>query len=142
MPKPHIPKRLRDEVAERAKHCCEYCQIPKSHVPVPFDVEHIVPLNIGGTNNADNLAYSCHGCNLYKMHLIEAFDSETGQSVPLFHPRKDEWKLHFAWDENFEKILAQSPTGRATVEQLRLNRVALLNLRRVMVAADKLPPEN
>lgn len=41
--------------------CCAYC----SHtLPTNYHVEHIVPLNFGGSNKIDNLVLSCVRCNL------------------------------------------------------------------------------
>jgi hypothetical protein len=37
-------------------------------------------------------------------------------------------------------ILGVTPVGRATVDTLQLNREALVNLRRVLVAAGEHPP--
>lgn len=60
--------------------------------------------------------------------------------APLFHPRVDRWSHHFAWNENYTLILGLTPTGRATVEKLQLNRSGLINLRRVLVRAGAHPP--
>jgi hypothetical protein len=61
--------------------------------------------------------------------------------VRLFHPRRDRWADHFAWTDDGTRILGLTPTGRATVEALRLNREPLVNLRRVLVQAGEHPPE-
>jgi hypothetical protein len=62
-----------------------------------------------------------------------------GEVVPLYHPRLNRWQDHFAWNEDSTIILAISPTGRATVEKLQLNRSGLVNLRRVLIAAGVQP---
>jgi hypothetical protein len=61
--------------------------------------------------------------------------------VPLFHPRRDRWGDHFAWNADFTRIVGLTPTGRATVEKLQLNRVGVVNLRRVMLIAGLHPPK-
>jgi hypothetical protein len=54
-------------------------------------------------------------------------DPKTNQEVPLFHPRKDVWKEHFAWKG--VKIEGLTATGRATVKALNFNRPLILAIR-------------
>ncbi|MGK7925810.1 MAG: HNH endonuclease [Spirulina sp.] len=65
---------IKDIVAERANWCCEYCQSQLRYSPDPFSVEHIIPVIRGGTNDLDNLALSCQGCNNRKYTSITARD--------------------------------------------------------------------
>jgi hypothetical protein len=85
---------------------------------------------------------SCQGCNNHKYNRTRAPDPVSDQSVPLFHPRRQRWADHFAWSNDSTQILGLTPTGRATVEALQLNRPALVNLRRVLVEACEHPPED
>lgn len=82
-------------VAARAKHICEYCHAPEAVFNLPFEVEHIIPLSLGGSDDENNLALSCRSCNLYKSNLISGFD-DTATEVRLFSPREDTWTEHFA----------------------------------------------
>jgi hypothetical protein len=59
---------------------------------------------------------------------------------PLFNPRQQKWGEHFNWSENFTRIIGLTPTGRATVVSLQLNREELLNFRRILFAAGEHPP--
>ena len=104
-------------------------------------MEHIIPLAKGGTHDLDNLAWSCQGCNSRKYVSTEALDPVTGQTVPLYHPRRDRWSAHFAWNEDNTLVIGLTPTGRATVEKLQLNRAGVVNLRRVLSSLDIHPPE-
>ncbi|MCB0853898.1 MAG: HNH endonuclease [Bacteroidetes bacterium] len=61
----NISLKLREKVAIRANHLCEYCKSPKSYSPSPFDVEHVFPISLGGNSLFENLAYSCNGHNPY-----------------------------------------------------------------------------
>jgi hypothetical protein len=79
-------------------------------------------------------------CNNHKYNLIEARDSVSGAMVPLFHPRRDRWADHFEWDSTFARIIGTTPVGRATVDQLRLNRPSLQNLRIVLRSVGQHPP--
>jgi len=57
---------VRQMVAERANWRCEYCQSPEDLAPQSFTLEHIVPSSQGGSDDLDNLAYACQGCNSSK----------------------------------------------------------------------------
>jgi hypothetical protein len=127
-------------VRDRAWECCEYCRSQASFAPDPFSVEHIVPRSRGGATEAANLALSCQGCNNRKYTAMEAIDPVTGDPVPLFHPRRHSWSEHFAWNEDYTLILGLTPTGRATVEKMKLNRSGLVNLRRILADAGAHPP--
>ncbi|MEP7341197.1 MAG: hypothetical protein ABI977_25935 [Acidobacteriota bacterium] len=86
-----------------------------------------------------NLALAC-GCNLYKSNRTHARDPQTNRLVPLFNPRQHKWSTHFRWSDDFLKIVGRTPTGRATVAALRMNRTELINLREVLFASGKHPP--
>jgi len=60
--------------------------------------------------------------------------------APLYNPREHRWSEHFAWNEDFTVLVGMTPTGRATIVKLALNRVAVVNLRRVLRAAGEHPP--
>lgn len=65
----------------------------------------------------------------------------TGETAPLYHPRHQTWSDHFEWSADFTLIVGLTPTRRATVEVLHLNRERLANLRRVLYAMGEHPPE-
>jgi len=101
-------------VAERARDCCEYCCSQERFAMQSFSVEHIVPRSRGGKTTLDNLALSCQGCNNHKYTKVEGHDPVTGDIVPLYHPRRQQWRNHFAWNEDFTLIIGLTPVGRAT----------------------------
>lgn len=114
---PHYPL-----VAERAGHRCEYCHAPEAVFNMPFEVEHIIPLAKDGLDEASNWALACRSCNLNKSNHTDGFDLATQQRVRLFHPRQDNWTEHFAVDEvSLFTLQGNTPIGRATVSQLRMN---------------------
>lgn len=116
-------------VARRADHRCEYCRAPEVVFNFPFEVEHVVPTSAGGGSESANLALACRSCNLFKSDRTTATDPETGIEVPLFHPREDRWVVHFRHDEESGEIRGRTPTGRATVDTLRMNDPAHLTAR-------------
>lgn len=133
-------EKLRQQVAQRAQHCCEYCFSQANYSPDPFSIEHIIPLVKGGLTISLNLALSCQGCNNRKYIFTSNFDPITGQFADFYNPRKDVWREHFRWNQNFSKIVGISPTGRVTVERLQLNRQEVVNLRVVLAAIGQHPP--
>lgn len=140
MSKPAIPLQVRRQVLERANGNCEYCKNQQTYSTAPFSVEHILALSKGGDHELQNLALSCPACNAHKYTKQAALDSLTRKVVPLFNPRTQIWAEHFVWDETRTQILGLTPTGRATVKCLKMNRVESVNLRLVLAAFGKHPP--
>lgn len=137
-----ISANTRAKVAQRAGHICEYCRTPSAFSSSKFSVEHIIPRSIGGTNVLENLAYACQGCNNIKFTKTEALDPERNVLVPIFHPREHNWGDHFCWDVGLLEIIGLTPTGRATVDALKLNRIEVCNLRSVLFLIGEHPPQN
>jgi 5-methylcytosine-specific restriction endonuclease McrA len=81
---PHYPL-----VAKRAVHRCEYCGAPEAVFNFPFEVEHVLPIIHGGSNDDSNLALSCRACNVHKGAAIQCNDPVTKTEVVLFNPRRD-----------------------------------------------------
>ncbi len=133
-------KTLRQFIFKRAKGCCEYCKMQAKYSPDSFCLEHIIPKNKNGETTESNLALSCSGCNGHKYNKTEGYDKISGKNVPLFHPRKQDWNSHFAWNEDFTEIIGITSTGRATAETLDMNRESLINIRKVLVTLNEHPP--
>lgn len=131
----------REFIAQRANERCEYCQIPADFSPESFEIEHIAPLSKGGTNELDNLAWACGGCNSRKGGRTYGVDTVTQKPAPLFHPRTDYWDEHFGWHDSDTQVEGRTATGRVTVETLELNRKGLINLRKVLSLIGIHPPE-
>lgn len=132
---------LKRAVRERARGYCEYCMSPEIYSTYAFSVDHIVPPGKGGTNDIDNLALACQGCNSHKYNKTSAEDLLSGDVVSLFNPRKDMWRDHFFWSEDYMEIIGKTPTGRVTIEALKLNRTRLVNLRRGLYQLGEHPPD-
>jgi hypothetical protein len=118
----------RDLVRRRAGQRCEYCHLPQGYSSLTHHVEHIVAKQHGGSDDADNLALACHRCNLHKGPNLTGIDPLTGQTASLFHPRRDPWSEHFAFEG--VRIVGISPIGRATVQVLGINDARRLELRK------------
>jgi hypothetical protein len=140
MPRTRITAQQRQRVIQRAQGCCEYCRCQVDFATQSFSVEHIIPLTHEGASSLDNLALACQGCNGHKYTKRTVEDPIDGAVVPLFHPREQKWHDHFRWSDDFTLIIGLTPTGRATVAALKMNRLGVVNLRRVLFALGEHPP--
>jgi len=131
---------IRNLVHQRAGGLCEYCHTSERWQYVSFTVDHVVPLSKGGTNNPGNLALSCFHCNRRKADRMMAMDPISGEEVSLYSPRRDEWRLHFAWSGDGLRIVGITATGRATVLVLDLNRERVINIRSADRTVGRHPP--
>jgi hypothetical protein len=115
-------------VRERAANRCEYCHMRQEDEPFyRLHIEHIIARQHAGSDDASNLALSCHHCNLHKGPNLSAIDPMTSQVVLLFHPRRQTWAEHFFVQGH--AIRGMTPVGRATVRLLAMNAVARMELR-------------
>lgn len=119
-------------VRERADNRCEYCLLRQEYCEFTHHIEHIVSKQHGGRDAVDNLALACHRCNLKKGPNLTGVDPVTGELAPLFHPRRNRWEEHFAFQNT--KIEGLTPTGRATVQLLAMNDARRLELRSELLA--------
>lgn len=142
MSEERVTAKQRRTVAERAQDCCEYCRCQVRFATQSFSVEHIIPRSQGGKTALDNLALACQGCNGHKYNKIEGYDPVSGQIVSLYHPRQQEWSSHFTWNDDYTLIVGLTPTGRATIEALQLNREGVVNLRKVLYIMAEHPPKS
>jgi len=85
-----------------------------------LEVEHIIPVAKGGSDDEINLWLACPLCNGHKSDKVEAKDPETGETVPLFNPRTQTWSEHFEWAADGLRVVGRTPAGRATVLALHL----------------------
>jgi hypothetical protein len=125
-------------VRERAASRCEYCGLSQAGQEATFHVDHIVPRRMAGPTRADNLALACVSCSLRKEARRSAIDPATGRRASLFHPRRQRWTDHFHWEG--VHVAGLTPTGRATVAALRMNRPLILALRQEETLRGRHPP--
>ena len=133
-----IAAQLRRLVRERAGSRCEYCGLSQEGQEATFHIDHIVPKRTAGSTRADNLALACVSCSLRKEARRSAVDPATRRSAPLFHPRRQRWADHFRWEGI--RVAGLTPTGRATVEALRINRPLILAIRQEEALRGRHPP--
>ncbi len=134
-----IPADLRGRVEQLDESRCAYCRSPQDMEISPFEIDHIVPSSVGGPTEEDNLCLACPSCNRYKAARQFAVDPLSGEIVPLFHPRNQRWSEHFEWAPGTLEVVGLTPTGRATLTLLRLNRPQFLRLRHLWARMRAMP---
>lgn len=142
MSKSYIPVALRQQIVERAKNCCGYCQTQAEVIGQPLQVDHIIPEAAGGKTEIANLWLACVPCNQRKAYRTHAHDPQSGQIAPLFNPATERWSSHFRWSEDGAEMIGLTATGRATIAALQLNRSLLAKSRKRWVAAGWHPPQD
>lgn len=110
----------KQRVRERAHDCCEYCRIAQASRMVRFQIDHIIAVSHGGTDDESNLCLACFKCNGYKGPNIAAADPVTGTATFLFNPRTQSWDKHFRLNDD-ATITGITPEGRTTINVLRIN---------------------
>ncbi|MCO5053022.1 MAG: HNH endonuclease [Verrucomicrobiae bacterium] len=133
-----IPAQLRRQAIQRAGNRCEYCGLSQVSQEATFHIDHVIPTDAGGATTLNNLALACVSCSLRKGARMKAIDPKTGNEVRLFSPRRDSWRLHFRWDG--VRVVGISPTGRATVAALNLNRDVAQAIRHEEILRARHPP--
>jgi hypothetical protein len=136
----YVPEKLKQQVEERAKRRCEYCQT-QMIVIITLQVEHIYPSSKGGETSLDNLCLACSICNNAKKAFLTGIDPQTGQESRLFNPRSDVWAEHFIWIDDGAKLEGLTPIGRATVQRLNMNRIDVVESRQFWVKVGWHPPK-
>ena len=112
----------------RARDRCEYCRISQLGQEATFHVDHVVPRHAGGATADNNLALACVSCSLRKGARTVARDPVSGSEVAIFNPRRESWDAHFVMTPEFA-LEGLTPTGRASIELLRMNRPNALIVR-------------
>jgi len=138
----YISKELRELVAIQARRRCGYCLTAEAIVGTPMEIDHIIPASRGGLTEELNLWLACSLCNDHKTNRIAGLDLESEMMVSLFDPRRQAWTEHFRWTAEGDRIVGLTPTGRATVAVLNLNRPTLVHARRLWVSVGWHPPSD
>ena len=121
-----IDAATRTLVWERAANRCEYCRIHQDDVDFfTFHVEHIIPRQHGGSDDAANLCLACRECNAAKGPNLTGLLE--GRIVPLYNPRRQAWKRHFRWQGGL--LVGKTLAGQVTIHVLNINEARRLAVR-------------
>jgi hypothetical protein len=138
----YIPAEIAQRVRASAQNRCGYCLSPQMLVMARLEIEHIIPIFKGGSDDESNLWLACPLCNGHKSSKIEAVDPKTKETVPLFNPRTQSWNDHFYWSDDGTQIIGSTAIGRATVVALCLDSDSdAIEVRRYWVEAGWHPPK-
>jgi hypothetical protein len=118
-------------VRERAGRRCEYCRFPEAFTIRAFHCDHVIADQHGGKSVMENLAWACNHCNLHKGPNLSGIDPISGETIPLFHPRRDQWEDDFLWKGSL--LVGRNATGRATVQVLDANNALLIAARAALM---------
>lgn len=132
-----MDERTVEAVRIRANFRCEYCLLSESLHPGPFEVEHIVAHQHGGSDAMGNLAVACRPCNWAKGPNLAG--RSDGKLFPLFHPRMQNWSRHFRWEHT--TLVGKTKTGIVTVQVLNMNEATRLMLRENLLFEGRFPPD-
>jgi hypothetical protein len=135
-----ISRQLRELVRARAQRCCEYCQTSERVTGLRCQVDHIIPVSQGGATAEENLCLACSACNGHKQARSAGVDPQTGETVALYNPRRQEWRQHFAWSDDGTEIMGMTSTGRVTVVALEMNDLLMMTARSLWVGMGVHPP--
>lgn len=131
---------LRKRLEDADDHLCVYCQTSVGNTGQPLTIDHVTPQSAGGETEFENLGLACRRCNEFKGGTIIAKDPLTGEEMPLFHPRRDQWNQHFTWDATGTRLIGLTAIGRATILALAMNDETIVGARRRWVSAGWHPP--
>lgn len=142
MSRPYIADEIRVSVAVAAKDRCGYCLTQAHVIGEAMNLDHIIPVLLGGLSEESNLWLACSRCNRYKSAKVSATDPQSGAVVSLFDPRRQKWAEHFAWTSDGITVVGLTAIGRAKVEALQINNPRIVKSRKLWVAAGWHPPQD
>lgn len=117
----YIRAELRRLVIARARGLCEYCLIHEDDTFFGCQIDHIVSEKHDGPTEADNLAYACMYCNLYKGTDVGTFVQGRQILIRFFNPRTDAWHDHFALHSDGVTLIPLTDIGEATTRIFQFN---------------------
>ena len=133
-----ITNAQRQIIHELAGSCCEYCRVAQGDRLSKFQIDHIIALKHGGSDETDNLCLACLKCNSFKGVNVAALDPETGEATKLYNPRRQPWDNHFQANPD-GTLTGITSEGRATIAVLRINEESRVKQRRMAMMLNEYP---
>lgn len=103
---------FREQVRQRARCACEFCGVSETDVGGLLTIDHFQPQSKGGSDDLENLIYSCASCNQYKQDYWPTSESEPR----LWNPREESASAHFV-ELDDGRVVAISPSGEFTIRR-------------------------
>lgn len=99
-----ISKRLRFEIFKRDGFTCRYCG--RNPPTVVLNVDHIMPVSKGGTNDLDNLITACFDCNSGKSDKeLTILPEQPQKNVSLLKERHEQYKEYQKYLLEFDDLI-------------------------------------
>lgn len=121
---------IRLAVAFRALSKCEYCLLPEKLSFYNFQIDHIISLKHGGSNDLENLAYSCPDCNYFKGTDLGSIITEN-KLIRFYNPRTDVWDNFFEITNGV--IVPKNEIAKVTEAIFKFNEIDRLIFRRELI---------
>jgi hypothetical protein len=162
-----VSKRLRYEVLRRDNHQCRYCGAAAPDVTLTVD--HVLPVALGGADEAGNLVAACGDCNGGKsagtpdaalvadvndkairwsqaMQLaIERRAAELAENRAALHRFDLHWRAHQDADPTLVRLVHRDASWRASITQFMANGLdieSILDAVDAAMDARKVPDHN
>lgn len=152
-----VSRRLRFEIFRRDGHRCKYCGATSDDAELTID--HVVPVALGGTNEASNLVTACRRCNSGKSSTrpdeatVQAVDERAMQWSDAMQLVAERRRMvaaeHDAWVDEFDQewrswtvggeVMPRDEGWRSSIERFGsagLDRNDLLRLLRVAMESN------
>lgn len=100
-----LSKKLRFEVFKRDKFTCQYCG--KKAPDVILQVDHIDPVDLGGSNEILNLITSCQECNSGKKAIPLDKDvilDKQRRQLEELQERREQIEMMFDWKKSLDSL--------------------------------------
>ncbi len=127
----------RQRVIDRAGGVCEYCHLPQSAYPVPFEIDHVIAKQHLGKTILSNLALACLNDNGHKGPNLAGIDPVTRKLTRLFNPRRHKWHHHFRYEGPV--LVGKTAIGRTTIVVLAMNDPVMVALRQELIEQSLFP---
>jgi hypothetical protein len=109
-----IGKRLRFEIFKRDRFRCVYCG--RTPTEAVLEVDHLVPVAGGGTDDPANLFTACRDCNSGRSDrpLTSALPQVRRDEIEELAERVEQMRAYQAWRAEFENALGAEISMRST----------------------------
>jgi HNH endonuclease len=114
--------------------------MPQAYNPLPYEADHIIAEQHGGTTDLLNLALACTSCNKRKGPNVGGYDPLTKKLVPLYNPRTQNWRRHFRWEGPV--LVGRTRIGRVTIAVLGINSPDYVEFRKELMNEGLFPPKD
>lgn len=120
----------RQAIREQYHFACGYCSVSEIDVGSELEIDHFQPVSHGGTDELENLVYTCPACNRNKASYWPLPDAPP--HMRLLHPLTDNLHAHITLLQD-ARLAGLTPQGWFHIEWLHLNRPQLIMVRQRQV---------